>query len=133
MNWFGVFGAIISPITSAVKGWQERKKVKLEGDVALAKAATDAKIERVKTQQAGDIAWENTSINNSGWKDEWFTIILSIPAIMCFIPGLATYVERGFEALSGCPDWYKWAFMVAVASSFGYRKIADFMALKKGA
>ncbi|MBW2599922.1 MAG: hypothetical protein JRC60_07600 [Deltaproteobacteria bacterium] len=95
MNWFGVFGAIISPITSAVKGWQERKKVKL--------------------------------------KDEWFTIILSIPAIMCFIPGLATYVERGFEALSGCPDWYKWAFMVAVASSFGYRKIADFMALKKGA
>jgi len=133
MNWLNIFGSLISPVTSIVKGWQERKKVKLEGDIAVAQAVTVAKIERVKTQQAGDIAWENTSITNSGWKDEWFTVILSIPAIMCFIPGLADYVTRGFNALSACPEWYKWAFMVAVASSFGYRKIADFMALKKGA
>lgn len=130
--WGTILKTVAGPVISMVTGWQERKKVKLESDIAIAKATTEAKIEKVKTQQAGDIAWEKTSIDNSGWKDEWFTVILSIPAILCFVPGLADYVKEGFAALSSTPEWYQWAFMVAVASSFGYKKIADFMALKKG-
>ena len=117
----------------ALERWQERKTVAQEGKIAIARATTSAKIERMQTKQEGDIAWEVTSIENAGWKDDWFVVILSIPATMCFIPGLAPYVERGFAALEGCPPWYKWAFLVAVASSFGYRKLADLMALKKGA
>jgi len=127
-----ILKAVAGPAISLVTNWQERKKVKLEGDIAIAKATTDAKIEKVKTAQIADIAWENTSINNSGWKDEWFTVILSIPAILCFVPGMAEYVKQGFDALTTTPEWYQWAFLVAVASSFGYKKIADFMALKKG-
>jgi len=65
-------------------------------------------------------------------KDEWFTILLSIPMVLCFIPDMAKYVEAGFKALAGTPGWYQWAFGLAVGSSFGYKKIADFMALKKG-
>jgi hypothetical protein len=133
---WGIIGSvakeIIAPVTTMITGWQERKKVKLENDLAISKAVTTAKIGRLSTQQAADIAWEKTSIDNSGWKDEWFTIVLSIPAILCFIPGLAVYVEAGFRALSKTPQWYQWAFCVAVASSFGYKKLADFMALKKG-
>ncbi len=127
-----ILSSLISPVTEVLKGWQERKKVKLEGELAISRASTEAKVKRLETSLNGDIAWENTSIKNSGWKDEWFTVVLSIPAIMCFIPGLAEYVTQGFLALKECPEWYKWAFMVAVASSFGYKKIADFMALKKG-
>lgn len=115
-----------------VGGWQERKKVRLKNELAIAKASTEAKIKWLETKQGGDIAWENTSIKNAGWKDEWFTVILSIPAVMCFVPQLAPFVEEGFEALTFCPEWYKWAFLVAVSSSFGYKKLADFMALKKG-
>lgn len=89
-------------------------------------------IEKLQTGQAADIAWEQTSISNSGWKDEWFTLLLSIPAVMCFIPGGAEFVVAGFTAFDGCPEWYKWAFSIAVASSFGFRKLADIMSLKKG-
>ena len=119
-------------IAGPIKSWQQRKQAKLESDLKINEAKTEAKIERLKTGQQADIAWENTSIEQSSWKDEWFTIVLSIPAILCFIPGMAAYVRAGFEALRKTPDWYQWAFLVAIGSSFGYRKIADFMALKKG-
>jgi len=130
--FFDIFKSILAPVTSFISGWQQRKTAKLEGDLKIADAKVTAQIDRIQTAQAADIAWENTSINNSGWKDEWFTVILSIPAILCFVPGLADYVKLGFGALSTTPDWYQWCFMIAVASSFGYKKIADFMALKKG-
>lgn len=123
---------LLGGVTTMVTGWQERKKVSLEAEVKLAQAKVDAQIEYMKSQQAADIAWENLSIGNSGWKDEWFVLLLSIPAVLCFIPGMDVYVFKGFESLKNCPDWYSWALMVAVGSSFGYRKIADFMATKKG-
>jgi hypothetical protein len=123
---------IAAPVTEMVKGWQERKKVALENELALANAKTQAMIKQMETQQQADIAWENLSIGNSGWKDEWFTIILSVPAILCFIPGCAQYVYAGFGALKECPDWYNWMLGIAVGSAFGVKKITDFMSWKKG-
>jgi len=128
-----LLSGLVSPVVEMVKGWQARKAAKLESDLAICKAKTDSIIHRLETQQAADIAWENTSIQNSGWKDEWFTILLSVPAILCFVPGLVGYVRDGFAALEMCPEWYRYAFLVAVASAFGYKKLADFMNLKKGA
>jgi hypothetical protein len=115
-----------------VDGWQQRKKAKLEADLAIAQAKTQATIKRLETGQQADIAWENLSINNSGWKDEYILILLSIPLVLCFIPGMDDYVHKGFAALNQTPHWYRWSFMIAVGSSYGYRKIADFMSLKKG-
>ena len=131
---FGLIKGLISPVTGLVQGWQARKKVKLESDLAIATAKTTSIIRRLDTQQEGDIAWENTSIANAGWKDEFWTIVIAVPAIICFFgPTMADYVTAGFAALATCPEWYQWALMVSVASAFGYKKIADFMALKKGA
>ena len=132
---FDVFGAIkmvAAPIAQVVTGWQARKTVKLEGDLAVAKAVTDARIEKVKTGQAADIAWEKTSLDQSGWKDEYWTIILSIPMVMCFIPGLVIYVERGFAVLQETPEWYRYVIGIAIGSAFGVRSVANFMKLKKG-
>lgn len=131
MIWTLVRSVLGSGIELA-KGWQTRKKAKLESDLRINEAATEARIEKVRTGQKADIAWENTSIANAGWKDDYWTIILSIPCVLCFIPSMVGYVEAGFKALTECPDWYKWALLVAIGSSFGYRKIADFMSLKKG-
>jgi hypothetical protein len=129
----GVFSAILTPITTMINGWQERKKVALENEVKLAQAKTNSMIRIMETQQTADIAWENLSISNSGWKDEYWTLILSIPAIMCFIPGMDVYVRAGFASLTDCPEWYQWAVGIAIGSAFGIRKFADFMSLKKGA
>ena len=130
---FGLVKGLISPATDLIKGWQARKKVKLESDLAIAGAKTSSIIRRLDTQQEGDIAWENTSIANAGWKDEFWTLVIAVPAVICFFgETMAAHVTAGFAALATCPEWYQWALMVSVASAFGYKKIADFMALKKG-
>lgn len=132
---FDIFGAIkmvASPITDMVKGWQQRKTVKLEGDLAISKAKTDANIKKIATGQVADIAWEKTSLEQSGWKDEYWTIVLSIPMIMCFIPGLVTYVERGFMVLQQTPLWYRYVVGLAIGSAFGVKSVTNFMTLKKG-
>ena len=132
---FDIFGAIkmvATPITQVVTGWQKRKAVKLDGDIAITKAKTEANIDKIKTGQSADIAWEVTSLDQSGWKDEYWTIVLSIPMIMCFIPGLVEYVVQGFEALQKTPEWYRYAIGIAISSAFGVKTFANFMKLKKG-
>lgn len=118
-------GALIGPITSIVGNWQKKKLQKQESELKIAEATTNAKIRRLETAQDAEIDWNLKALDKSGWKDEWFTILLSIPAIMCFIPGLDVYVTAGFNALKETPEWYRVCFLVAVAASFGYRKIVD--------
>ena len=132
---FDVFGAIkmvASPLTDIAKSWQRRKTVKLESELAITKAKTDANIKKIQTGQVADIAWEKTSLEQSGWKDEYWTIVLSMPMIMCFVPGLVTYVEQGFNALQSTPPWYRYAVGIAIGSAFGVKTFANFMTLKKG-
>ena len=132
MKWLSAIGDLFNIGKTALEGWQTRKKAKLDSDLRVNEAKTKAKITRLETGQKADIAWETTSIENSGWKDEWFTIVFSIPLIMCFVPGLVDYVQAGFMALKETPDWYQWTIGILVSSSVGYKKLADFMKLRKG-
>lgn len=139
MSILAILSNVISPVKTIIEGsknllegWQARKTAKLSSDLRVGEAVTNAKISRLQAGQQADIKWENLSIQNAGWKDEFWTIILAIPCVLCFFPGAVNCVREGFEALQGCPDWYKWCLLVAVGSSFGYRKLCDFMSLKKG-
>ena len=129
---FGLVKGLISPVTNYFMANQKRKAVKLEGDILIAAAKTKSIVKRLETGQQADIAWEQLSLDKSGWRDDYFTIILSVPAVLCFVPGMVMYVRDGFDALGGMPGWYQWMLSIAVGSAFGYRKIADFMSLKKG-
>lgn len=129
---FSLVSWLTSSVSSVVEGWQKRRTVALEHELKVAEAATHARIERLKTSQQADISWERTALNTAGWKDEYLLIVFSIPLILCFIPSLDIYVQRGFAALDATPEWYQWSISIMVAASFGYRKIADFMALRKG-
>jgi hypothetical protein len=131
-----IIGDIIGEIVGIGRDWLEgRRKVKqaeLDSRLRINEVKTKAQEDRLKRGQEADIAWENTSLQQSGWKDEYWTIILSIPLIMCFIPYLVPYVERGFEALEKTPLWYRYAIGVAISSAFGVRKFIDFMRIRKG-
>lgn len=132
--------ALISPLTEAIKlgsewlqGRRELKRAELEGQIAVTKAKTEAQVEYTRTQQAAEINWDLKSIENSGWKDEWFTLLLSIPMVMCFVPGGAEYVAAGFKALDeSTPDWYQVAFLVAVGSAFGVKKLSELATRLRG-
>ena len=132
LDVFRAIKMVASPLTDIAKSWQRRKTVKLESELAITKAKTDANIKKIQTGQVADIAWEKTSLEQSGWKDEYWTIVLSMPMIMCFVPGLVTYVEQGFNALQSTPPWYRYAVGIAIGSAFGVKTFANFMTLKKG-
>lgn len=121
---------ILTPIFGIVSDWLEGRRTlaqaKVDGQIKVTEAITNSRIQIAQTQQQMDDNWNQASIANSGWKDEWFVILLSIPMVMCFVPGGATYVADGFRALNdNTPEWYQYAFLVAVASSFGFKKITD--------
>jgi len=124
-----IFSAVGNIISAPVKGWQARKSLKLENTLALSKAVNKAKIILANNGQLHDMDMEDKLIDQSGWKDEYWTIVLSIPLIMCFIPGLGTYVSDGFTVLTTTPQWYQIALGIVIGAPFGVRTIGS--AVKK--
>jgi len=110
--WQALFG----PIVELVKEFIKRKA---EED----KAIHERKLETIKQ----DTNWENIHASHAGnsWKDEWFTILFSIPCVLAFFPSMVPIVMEGFTVLDTMPDWYKGFLGAAVAASFGLRGLAN--------
>lgn len=115
--------ALIGPLSSLAGTW-------LEGRVETAKAETGAKVAKAKAEATimekkatGEIDWDLKMADASAasWKDEWLTILFSIPLILAFIPGMEDIVSHGFEQLGKMPEWYQYSLGVIVAASFGVR------------
>lgn len=114
-------------------GKRARKQAKLDTELAITKAKAENAISLMQSKQAADIAWDTTSVEKSGWRAGWFTVVLSLPIVTCFIPGMDQYVAEGFQAIQeNVPEWYQLAFGVAVASAFGMRELVTFMKAKGG-
>lgn len=104
------------------KTWLDGKKTEME---AKAKARAAVMVRAAES----DADWERIMAENSGtsWKDEWLTILISIPLILAFIPSAVPYVEEGFRVLDTMPGWYKYVVSVVFAASFGVRNAVGFM------
>ena len=87
------------------------------------------KIAKGEAKAANAASWEQEAIKNSAtsWKDEYLTIIFTIPLIACFIPFLVPYVKEGFAVLETMPQWYQITLSVIVAASFGVRSVVGFI------
>lgn len=95
----------------------ERELAKIEGKIAYEKAKTA----RAEASEGRDHEWELESIRNSGWKDEWVLILLSIPMVLVFIPQAQPYVLNGFAVLDTTPEWYRWLTLMIFAAIYGIR------------
>jgi hypothetical protein len=104
---------------SAVEGYVETKKAKAKQKLVKIEAETSL----MEKQISGEIDWDVEAVKGSkgSWKDEYLTILFSIPLLLCFLPWTVEYVERGFEALAMTPDWYKYTLGVIVSASFGIK------------
>ena len=113
MSFFGEFvSGLISPVTNLfVKRNDNKTKIKQQN------------IERLVNSEDKLAEWEKIQSENGAhsWKDEFWTIVLSVPAIGCFIPGGANVMEAGFNALMLMPDFYQYWLGVAILTSFGIR------------
>ena len=118
---FGLIKTLVGVGGTFLQGKMDNKKAEIEG-------RNNAIQEKLK--QSG--TWDEIHAKNSGesWKDEWFTLLFSIPLVLAFIPSAVPYVEKGFIVLDLMPDWYKQALAVLVAASVGYQKLTQLFTKK---
>jgi hypothetical protein len=123
-----MIGAIISAVGNVAGSWVKGKADEAKAKQEVRKAQENAKLKIIENEGS----WEKLMAEGSkdSWKDEWFTIILSIPLVGAFIPDFVPYIMAGFEALQQTPEWYQWAVMAAISASFGIRGISKFKGLK---
>ena len=123
---------LIGPITQLAGTWLDGKveKTKAETGAKVAKAKAEAVI--MERKATGELDWdlEIAKGSQSSWKDEWLTVLFSIPLVMAFIPGMEEVVANGFARLNEMPEWYQYSLGVIVAASFGVRSASKFFGKK---
>jgi len=123
--WDTILTKLVGTLPETVVDYYKQKRA-LEQEVELEKLKGKAEYERMKTKRASesegrDADWELESIRNSGWKDEWVLILLSIPLILVFIPYTQEGVMEGFATLEKTPGWYRWLIMIIFTAIYGIR------------
>ena len=116
-----LLGSLGSSIVDFLDNRSQRKHEQKTKVLELEKLRHEKQIELIHNGQELDNAWELEQIKNSGWKDEFVLLLLSIPLIMSFIPNMQSYVVDGFEALSKTPDWYQRLILAVFTAVYGIR------------
>ena len=109
----GIISQIVAPIGAVVSTW-------INGKQKIAEAKVDREVKALTYEANWDVVQAEAS--KSSWKDEWLTIIISIPLVLAFMPGMEVYIANGFAVLEACPEWYRYLVGVVFAASFGYKK-----------
>ena len=76
----------------------------LDGKVAVQKANAEIRVK----QATGELDWDIAAMNSTqnSWKDEWITLLFSIPLILAFCGEWGNgIVQAGFTALETMPTW----------------------------
>ena len=118
-----MIGTLLSSVSSLASSY-------IEGKTAIRKAEATIRMK----EATGEIDWELAAIRatQSCWKDEWLTILFSLPLILCFCGDWGRLiVTDGFIALQNMPDWYQISLGAIVATSFGIRSVSKFFGMKK--
>ena len=126
--------ALIGPLTELAGGWLKGKADAQAAAANLKLVEAEAKATIMKSAATSKAEWEKIMAqgSQSSWKDEWLTILFSVPLVLCFTGewGRKT-VADGFAALESMPEWYQYTLGVIVAASFGVRSATKFFGGKK--
>tara|TARA_R110002020_G_scaffold216046_3_gene423417 strand:- start:1358 stop:1708 length:351 start_codon:yes stop_codon:yes gene_type:complete len=109
-----IIGSVVGLATSVI---DSKTQIKL----------TEAEIK--KKQLTGEIDWDLAAIQatQNSWKDEWITLLFSIPLILAFCGDWGnSIVQAGFLALETMPTWYQYSLGGIVSASIGIRSVSKF-------
>jgi|TARA_R110000764_G_scaffold87422_3_gene168265 hypothetical protein len=117
--WTALIGPISELAGTFLKGKVDKQKAK--STVAMAQA--EAKAEVMKSAAMHDSKWElvMAEATNNSWKDEVVTIVILVPCVLAFIPGMEEVVESGFQRLSELPEWYQYLLFLTCSAALGIR------------
>ena len=123
-----MFQAFIGPISelagSFMQGQIEKQKAK--ANLAQTKAAAEAEI--IKTAATHDSKWDiiMAQCTQNSLKEELVTIVILIPTVLVFIPGMEDVVKNGFARLNELPEWYTYLLFLTVSAALGIRGLDKF-------
>ena len=106
----------------------------IKGKADEKKAIQERKIATIQN----DADWESKMASGAekSWKDEWFSVLLSLPligvaySVIVDDPQIISRVNEGFAALSQLPEWYQYLLFIAVSASFGLKSADKIMNLR---
>lgn len=115
--------AFIGPIASLAGSFIEGQVSKQKAKATLAQTEAEAKAEVLKTAATHDSKWEliMAESTKSSIKDEIVTVVILIPVILCFIPGMEDIVKSGFERLNELPEWYTYLLFLTCSAALGIK------------
>ena len=115
---------LIGPIADLAGTWLNGKVETKAAETKVKVARAEAEAQIMLSRATSEADWEKIMAQGSqnSWKDEWLTILFSIPLILVFTGDWGReVVENGFTALETMPEWYQYTLGVIVAASFGVR------------
>ena len=121
--------ALIGPLGNLASSWLQGKADAASAAANLKLVEAEAKATIMKSAATSEADWERLMAQGSqnSWKDEWLTILFSIPLILSFCGEWGrTVTEQGFAALEVMPSWYQYTLGCIVAASFGIRSATKF-------
>ena len=118
-----MFQALIGPISELAGSFMQSQIEKQKAKATLAQTKAAAEAEIMKTAATHDSKWEIIMAQGTqnSWKDELVTVVILIPTILVFIPGLEDIVKNGFERLNELPEWYTYLLFLTVSAALGIR------------
>ena len=124
----------ILPIVGDLAGSWLKGKAEEKAAVAKTKIAkAEAEAEIMKVAATSEASWEKVMAKGSvnSWKDEWLTVLFSIPLILAFCGDWGReIVSNGFAALEAMPEYYQYTLGVIVSASFAVRSATKFFGKK---
>ena len=125
--------ALIGPASDLLGGWLKSKAETKAAETRAKVAKAEAEAEVMKVAATHEAGWEKIMAQGSqnSWKDEWLTILFSIPLIFAFCGDWGReIVAEGFAALEAMPDYYQYTLGVIVSASFAVRSATKFFGKK---
>jgi hypothetical protein len=124
--------ALIGPIANLAGSWLQGKADKTAATAKLKLVEAESKAKILLSKETSTADWERIMAEGTqnSIKDEIVTIVVLIPVILCFIPGLEETVKNGFDRLSELPEWYTYLVYVVCLAAVGIRGTKQFMGKK---
>lgn len=121
--WDKLLKNITDPVVSYFNTRQEIKSKEKIRQMELKDAIHQRQIDLIKEGLHADMNWEMQFAQQaaSSWKDEYTLLVVSIPAILAFIPGCSQTVLDGFTALAQTPLWYQGLLISLFLATVGIR------------
>tara|TARA_B100000780_G_scaffold75850_1_gene51092 strand:- start:7865 stop:8257 length:393 start_codon:yes stop_codon:yes gene_type:complete len=129
-----ILSSLIGPIANLAGTWLQAKVDTKAAETKMKVSAAEAKSQILMSQCQSEANWEAIMAqgSTSSWKDEYITILMSLPIIICFTGEAGRdMVFDGFAALDEAPDWFIYTWGCVVAASFGIRGATQYFGNKK--